>query len=131
MSETLRVEVLENERVVYTHAFSGAVELGRQSDSYEELYSHRQIQPDYWRAVIAKLDEDTLSRKHLKVETTGKGRVRVTNLSAKVPAYLSGGGELAAGAVSDLALPVQLQVGRKTVQIEIIADQTVLHSLSS
>jgi adenylate cyclase len=118
MAGTLRVEVLDGERSVYSHAFSGAVELGRQNDGHEELYSQRQVLPGYWRAVIARLDEDTLSRKHLKLEPAGEGLVRVTNLSTKVPVRVPDGSELAVASSRDLALPVTLLVGRKTVRVE-------------
>jgi adenylate cyclase len=118
MAGTLRIEVLENERSVYAHSFSGVVELGRQSDGHEELFSQRQIIPGYWRAVIARLDEDTLSRKHLKLEPTGDNCVRITNLSTKVPVRTPEGAELPAASARDLPLPLTLLVGRKTVRVE-------------
>lgn len=124
MPATLRIEVLDNERVVYTYDFTGAVELGRQNDGHEELYSQRMILHGYYRAVIARLDEDTLSRKHLKLEMSGEGLVRVSNLSAKVPVRTPDGGELAAGTTRDLPLPTTLLVGRKTVRASARVDNT-------
>jgi adenylate cyclase len=118
MAGSLRIEVQESDRSVYVHAFSGIVELGRQTDSHEEIYSQRQLIPGYWRAVIARLDEDTLSRKHLKLEPIGESLVRVTNLSTKVPVRTPEGGELPAASTRDLPLPVTLLVGRKTVRVE-------------
>jgi adenylate cyclase len=118
MPGTIRVEVLESERSVYAHSFTGTVELGRQSDGHEELYSQRQIIPGYWRAVIARLDEDTLSRKHLKLDPAGDAIVRVTNLSTKVPVRTLDGAELPAASTRDFPLPVTLLVGRKTVRVE-------------
>jgi adenylate cyclase len=118
MAGTLRVEVLDGERSVYEHSFSGTVELGRQSDGHEEIYSQRQVVPGYWRAVIARLDEDTLSRKHLKFEPAGDGLVRVTNLSTKVPVRTGDGTELPAAASRELPLPLTLFVGRKSVRVE-------------
>ncbi len=133
MAGTLRVEVFDNDRSVYAHAFTGAVELGRQSDGHEELYSQRQVVPGYWRAVIARLDEDTLSRKHLKLEPAGEGRVLVTNLSTKVPVRTRDGTDLPAASARDLALPVTLLVGRKTVRVEAKegGHKTFLHSLAA
>jgi adenylate cyclase len=118
MAGTLRIEVLETDRSVYTHSFTGTIELGRQSDGHEEIYSQRQIVPGYWRAVIARLDEDTLSRKHLKLEPIGESLVRVTNLSTKVPVRTPDGGDLPAATSRELPLPVTLLVGRKTVRVE-------------
>jgi adenylate cyclase len=118
MPGTLRIEVLENERSLYVHSFTGIVELGRQSDGHEELFTQRQVIPGYWRAVIARLDEDTLSRKHLKLEPSGDNLVRVTNLSTKVPVRTREGAELPATSTRELALPATLLLGRKIVVIE-------------
>jgi adenylate cyclase len=118
MAGTLRIEVLENERSVYTHSFTGTVELGRQSDGHEEIFSQRQVVPGYWRAVIARLDEDTLSRKHLKLEPVGENLVRVTNLSTKVPVRTPEGNDLPAASAREFPLPATLLVGRKTVRVE-------------
>jgi adenylate cyclase len=118
MPGTLRIEVLENDKSLYSHSFTGAVELGRQSDGHEEIFSQRQVLPGYWRAVIARLDEDTLSRKHLKLEPASDNVVRVTNLSTKVPVRTPDGAELPAASTRDLPLPLTLLVGRKTVRVE-------------
>src|SRR5262245_39625057 len=118
MPGTLRIEVLENDKSLYSHSFTGAVELGRQSDGHEEIFTQRQVLPGYWRAVIARLDEDTLSRKHLKLEPASENLVRVTNLSTKVPVRTPDGAELPAASTRDLPLPLILLVGRKTVRVE-------------
>jgi adenylate cyclase len=114
----MHVRVIDRQQVVFSRDFSGPVELGRQNDAGEELYSSRPLESGTWRAVIARLDEDTLSRHHARLEPLADGRVRVTNLSGKVPIRLGDGGELAAGASCELALPAVLAVGRKTVRLQ-------------
>ncbi|HZY87267.1 MAG TPA: adenylate/guanylate cyclase domain-containing protein, partial [Gemmataceae bacterium] len=113
----MQVRVIDRQQVVFSRDFSGRVELGRQNDAGEELYSSRPLDGGTWRAVIARLDEDTLSRHHALLEPLADGRVRVTNLSAKVPIRLGDGGELAAGASCELTLPALMAVGRKTVRL--------------
>jgi adenylate cyclase len=117
MAAVIQVAVFEHDRLVYSRDFGVAVELGRQTDSQEELYSSRQLQAGCWRAVIARLDEDNLSRKHLRLEPAGEGYVRATNLSAKVPVRLPEGGELAAAATREFALPTTLLIGAKMVTV--------------
>jgi adenylate cyclase len=114
----MQVRVLDRQQVVFSRDFSGRVELGRQNDAGEELYSSRPLEGGTWRAVIARLDEDTLSRHHALLEPLPDGRVRVTNLSGKVPIRLGDGGELGSGKSCELALPAVLAVGRKTVRLQ-------------
>jgi hypothetical protein len=118
MAGTLRVEVLENDQSVYMHSFTGVVELGRQMDANEELYSQRQLLPGYWRAVIGRLDEVACSRKHLKLEPVGENLVRVTNLSTEARVRTSDGAELPALSTRDFPLPLALLVGQMTVRVE-------------
>src|SRR5260370_12826876 len=103
---------------LFNREFSTAVELGRQNDAGEELYSAHPSGSGRWRAVIARLDEDTLSRRHALLEPLDANRVRLTNLSGKVPVRLLDGNEIAAGASRELTLPVTLYVGRKQVRVE-------------
>jgi adenylate cyclase len=103
---------------LFNREFSTPVELGRQNDAGEELYSAHPSGSGRWRAVIARLDEDTLSRRHALLESIDDNHVRLTNLSGKVPVRLLDGNEIAAGASRELALPITLFVGRKQVRIE-------------
>jgi adenylate cyclase len=114
----LHVRVIDRQQVVYSQDFAGSVELGRQSDAKEELYSCKLLPSGRWRAVIARVDEDTLSRRHACLEPLEGGRVRITNVSAKVPIRLGDGTDLPAGATCEVVLPAQLAIGKKTVRVQ-------------
>ncbi len=117
---------------LFDREFGSPVELGRQSDAGEELYSARPLGSGRWRAVIARLDEDTLSRRHALLEPLEGSRFRLTNLSAKVPIRLHDGNEVPAGGNRELALPAVLQIGRKQVRVEAQPRrESILRSLSS
>jgi adenylate cyclase len=106
-----------SKRVAALEGGGGAVELGRQSAREEPLYatswaSGRQ------RLVIARLDEDTISRQHVLLEPVGTERVRLTNLSRKMPIRLGDGGELKPGQSCESDLPVVLSLGNRTVRLQ-------------
>ena len=116
MAGSLQILVFDKQQKVYSDLFSGPIELGRQRDGREVLYSNR---PDGDRArlVIARLDEDTVSREHALIEPLTGGRIRLTNRSAKVSIRFADGGELKAGACCELTLPTVIALGRKTVRL--------------
>jgi adenylate cyclase len=118
MPGPLQIRVIDRQQVVYSHEFPGVVELGRQTDGLEDLYTCRPLPNNSWRAVIARLDEDTLSRRHALLEPLDHGRVRLTNLSAKVPLLLADGQHLTAGSSRELFLPLVFTAGRRTVYVE-------------
>jgi len=141
MPGALQVQVIDKQQIVYTADFAGAVELGRQIDANESLYSSRLLEQPQWRgalsmlsdeqkrvseevlktvglsrAVVASLNEDTISRHHVLLEPLGNNRVRVGNVSSKVPIRLPDDRDLPAGKTVELDLPVALGIGRKTVR---------------
>jgi adenylate cyclase len=106
-----------SKRVATLEGGGGAVELGRQSAREESLYttswaSGRQ------RLVMARLDEDTISRQHVLLEPAGDDRVRLTNLSRKMPIRLGDGSELKPGQSCESDLPVVLSLGNRTVRLQ-------------
>src|SRR5919206_1648685 len=130
MPGALHIRVIDRQQIVFSREFSGPVELGRQSDAQEELYSARSLGSGRWRAVIARLDEDTLSRRHALLEPLDATRVRLTNVSAKVPIRLADGTDLPAGASRELTLPTALVIGRRTVRLQGQASEKRDSSLS-
>jgi adenylate cyclase len=118
MPGSFKVRVFEGAQDIFQRELSEAIELGRQSDSLEDLYSCRQVTGGRWRGVIARLDEDTLSRHHALLEPLDDDHVRVTNVSAKVPIRLPDGSDLAAGRSRDLEMPAELHVGGRRVRLE-------------
>src|SRR5262249_26999920 len=126
---TIRVRL---EPDLFVREFNAAVELGRQSDASEELYSARLLNSGRWRVVIARLDEDTLSRRHALIEPLEGNSFQITHLSAKVPIRLQDGSDIGAGASRDLSLPMMLNIGRKPVHVEGQARrESILRSLPS
>ncbi len=117
MPGTMQILVYDRQQKVYQDFFTGTVELGRQRDGREVLYSSSR-NGEQARLVIARLDEDTVSRDHARIEALAADRVRLTNISAKVGIRLSDSNELKAGASCDLALPTVIMLGRKTVRIQ-------------
>ena len=117
MPGSLQILVYDRQQKVYGDVFAGSVELGRQRDGREVLYSsHRD--GERARLVIARLDEDTVSREHALIDLLPGGRIRLTNRSAKVSIRLSDGGELKAGTSCELPLPTVIALGRKTVRVQ-------------
>src|SRR5262245_48207315 len=130
MPGSFKVRVFEGPQDIFQRELSEAIELGRQSDSLEDLYSCRQVSGGRWRAVIARLDEDTLSRRHALLEPLDNDHVRITNVSAKVPIRLPDGTDLPAGGSRELGLPAELHVGRRRVRLEALDNRSsLLYSL--
>jgi adenylate cyclase len=124
MPAGFKVRVYDGPNVVFNREFTDIVELGRQNDSLEELYSCRQMTGGRWRGAIARLDEDTLSRRHALLEAVSGGRVRLTNLSEKVPIRLPDGTDLPVAKkgesppTRELPLPAEMHIGRRRVRID-------------
>src|SRR5579864_1880037 len=84
MSMRLQVLVYENRQLRESSEFDGPVELGRQRDREEALFS-RKRENTAWRWVIARRDETTVGRNQMRLSPTADGRVLVTNGSDKQP----------------------------------------------
>jgi adenylate cyclase len=117
MTPALQVRVYDKQLLVFSEEFDGPVELGRQSESREGLYSTR-YESGRWRVVIAASDEDAVSRRHALLEPIGPQCFRLTNASTMIPLRLQGGIELAPKASSEVALPALLAIGRRTIRVQ-------------
>src|SRR5262249_2859603 len=113
---SVQVRVFENKQEVFSGDFTGPVELGRQNDHAESLYSQK-LESQRSRVIIARSAEQTISRKHVLLELADKGKVRLRNLSATTPVLLSDGRELKPSDSLESSLPVILLLGQKTVQL--------------
>lgn len=112
----LLIRLYDRNELVFTDEFEEPVELGRQSEAAEQTYSRRQ-EGKHWRVVIARMEEQAVSRRHALIEPLAGGRVRVTNSSSLIPMTLSDGTELAPRASTELALPVALSVGKRRIHV--------------
>jgi adenylate cyclase len=130
MTAQWQLRVYDRQRLIHSADVNGPVELGRQSEGEEGPFAQRRDGTTS-RVVIARLDEDAVSRKHLLVEPLTDGRVRLSNLSRKRPVRLSDGSEVAPGATAELPLPAVVELGRKTVRLQPIdIDRPPLRALT-
>src|SRR3954468_24543706 len=93
MADALHVSVYDKKVLVFSEELEGSVELGRQSDTREELYS-RKFDAGRWRVAIAGAEENAVSRRHAVLELLSEGKIRLTNASTVIPLRLPGGVEL-------------------------------------
>src|SRR5262245_45299697 len=101
--------------------YAGPVELGRRNEREPTEFAVR-VQagsaPAVWRLLVARLDEDTVSRRHAFLEPLPDGRVRVRNVSAKLPVGLPEYGSVVApGAALDLTPPFAMTLGPRSVRV--------------
>jgi adenylate cyclase len=98
---------------VAAFTFDKPVELGRQIKSTEVLYATQPTTEGTDRLVIARLNEDSISKRHARLEPLADGRVRVTNLSAVQPIRFEvpAGLQLLPQERRDIDLPQLLRLG--------------------
>ncbi|MCI0642464.1 MAG: adenylate/guanylate cyclase domain-containing protein [Gemmataceae bacterium] len=117
MSNALEYRIYDRQHLVFSTELSGQVELGRQ-DKGEDKPFHQAQKNGLWRLVLARFDEDQISRKHVLVEPLPDRRLRLTNLSKSVPIVVEDRGDLKPLESLDLPLPVVFLLGPKTVRVQ-------------
>lgn len=110
MSMRLLVMVYEARQLKETAEFDGPVELGRQKDRDESLFSRRR-EPDHWRWVIARRDETTIGRNQMRLVPLEDGRARITNGSDRQPIRFLDAAELPPAGTCEMMLPVVIILG--------------------
>jgi adenylate cyclase len=124
----MQVLVFENRQLKESCEFDGSVELGRQRDRDEALFS-RKRENNAWRWVIARRDETTVGRNQVRLTPLDNGRVQVINGSDKQPIRFLDRPDLGPGASCEANLPVLVILGpSKTVRVQ-RAGVTQLNSL--
>lgn len=127
MAEPYEVLVFDRTEKIYKGEFSGVVELGRQRDA-EESVGGKIVRGGVARVVVARSDENTVSRVHARIEPLGDGRCRVTNLSDKLPVRICSPMAVDLDRLrdfQDVPLPADfiLGQGQKQVRIQAVAPQ--------
>jgi adenylate cyclase len=118
MPAPFRISVYENRVLAQSSEFDGPVELGRQRDRDEEMFS-RKCENNTWRWVIARRDETTVGRNQMLLSPMDDGRIKITNGSDKQPIRFLERADLQPGASCEASLPVLFILGpTKTVRIE-------------
>src|SRR4051794_19850660 len=64
------------------------------------------------------IQDDYCSAHQLQVEELPEGRVRLTNMSARVMVTLASGTTLEPGASSEASIPLRLKAGKTVIEIE-------------
>jgi adenylate cyclase len=119
MPPRLQVLVYENRQLKESAEFDGPVELGRQRDRDEGLFS-RKRETNAWRWVIARRDETTIGRNQMILSPMENGRIRVTNGSDKQSIRFLDRPDLQPGACCEATLPVVFILGAtRTVRVQL------------
>ncbi|MBX9788777.1 MAG: hypothetical protein K2Y37_07660 [Pirellulales bacterium] len=116
-NQSWQLSIYDGRGLVYSTTIEGPIELGRQQrweqDPYQEVDT-----PLGRRLIIARFDEDSISREHARLEPSGSQTLSVKNLSTKLPIQLPDGEQVAAQTTRELELPARLAIGRLVVQVE-------------
>jgi adenylate cyclase len=130
MSHPFQIKIYDRQELVYESAeLTGPVELGRQTDDTDGPLFVLKRKADRQRLVIARMEEDTISRLHMLLEPIAKDRVRISNLRDRLPLRLQDHTELPPKGACELTLPCLLPLGRKSIRITACSASPVLHSL--
>lgn len=119
----LLVRVYEHSRPVYWGEFTEPVEFGRQRVNEEGPYAERRLESGRWRVVVARSDEQTLSREHVLAEALPGERLRLRNLREKLSIRLADGSTLEPRGERELPLPYRLPVGRRVLGFELPGEE--------
>ena len=106
MPPQLRLEIFQQGSLVHSAVVDRPVELGRQETVAEPLFAN-QSGSIADRLVFAPIERNTISRRHLRAEPVGEGRVKITNLATRRALELADG-SIEPGASRELPLPYQL-----------------------
>lgn len=119
LAQRYGIQVYHRQRLDFSGEFETAVELGRQRYPNEEPFV-KLSEGDDWRVSIARLDERQISRQHIRLEPLPSDRMRVTNVSDRNTIQLEDGGLIGGQQSYELALPLLLAVGEKTIRVAMV-----------
>lgn len=118
MPVSWQVRVFDDRHLVHTADVQGPVELGRATDKEPPPYHSSSNIAGVCRVVIARLDETSISRKHLYAELLPNERAKLKNLSTSLPVRLTDGSQLAPNAEREVALPAVVSFGKRSVRFQ-------------
>jgi adenylate cyclase len=123
------IKVYDKQALVFSGDFGEPVELGRQSRMDEKLYTQT-VDSGHPRVVVARLEEQTVSRKHLLIQPIAEDRVRLTNVSSRQAVRLLDGTELQAQESQEMTLPIVFTLGTKTVRLQEVEEEVPVERLA-
>jgi hypothetical protein len=112
----LKLSILRNHKLAFECTVTESVYLGRQRANEEGPYSKKVVEGRL-RLIIAAQGEDSVSETHAALEPLQCGRVRIVNLSLRLPIKLVDGHELLAEGAVNLALPVKFALGSNLIEL--------------
>jgi adenylate cyclase len=130
MSEPWQLSVYENQQLVYSTEVRGAVELGRQSAGEPGPYA-KCHEGGRCRIIIARFDEDIVSRHQVLLEPLGNTRTRLTNLSTKRAVGVDPQRSVEPGESLELSGPLRLMVGTRVVRFQKEANEVAVHGMGT
>lgn len=117
------IRIYEKQQLLHSGDVSGPLELGRQKNAAEELFSQQRSDPKCpIRMVIARFEEINFSRTYALLESLSDQRILLKNESTTQSIGLPDGSLLNPKMSCELDLPTELTLGRKTVRLEAVAD---------
>ena len=88
--QSWQLSIYDGRGLVFSTTIDGPIELGRQQrweqDPYQEIDT-----PLGKRLIIARFDEDSISREHARIEPSSSQTISLKNLSTKLPIQLPDG----------------------------------------
>ena len=117
MPQPVHIRLYDGQQMVFSGEFEGQVELGRERQGEEGPFSQR-VEAGRVRVVIARPDEQNVSRRHALFESIPHGGIRLTNLSSTLPIRFPDGPELPPNGICDRPLPLVLTLGDKIVRVQ-------------
>ena len=128
MSAAWQLRIYEQRRLVHGADGAGSIELGRQMVGEPGPYAETRSAAGR-RIIIARLEDDTVSRKHVRLEELPHGGIRVANLSQKLAVVLNGADEVPPGGNVESPLPAVLNIGRWMIRLIVPEEESPLLAL--
>src|SRR5262245_18229949 len=131
MAVAWEYRIYDQQQLAHSAEVEGAVELGRQFKGEDGPYCAKR-EDDRTRLVLARYDDDKISRRHVLVEPLPDRKLRITNLSRSLPLCIQGVKDLPPLATLDTPGPVVLILDKRAVRIKEAGTESTLlkeHSL--
>jgi adenylate cyclase len=130
MNDSWQIRIYENQQLVHSDTFHGPLELGRQVKGEEGPF-YRCYKGPLARLVIATLEENSISRRHVLLDRQGNGSMRIENLSGTLPIGINNEPPLEPAGVRQMQLPLLFSVGKKAIRVqELDKDKVNLRGLA-
>ncbi len=124
MGDSWQIRIYEHQRLVCSEICAGPLELGRQVVGEGGPFT-RYAKGPLARLIIAELKVTDISRRHALLERQPDGSMRIENLSDTRPIGMVNGTPLEPRGVRQAPLPMVLAIGKKTVRVQEVEEESV------